>query len=136
MLCRPKTKPRFGAIAVAAICGATLAGCSDLYLDRRDSIALSAGDAIAANQAAQTRDPWPAQSGNINSAFNGEKMQAAVERYRRNQVTQPVDPMMMQVATPTAGSGQAGSSQNSGGSANPAGTTNGSTAQPTTAPGQ
>lgn len=71
--------------------GASLTGCSDLYLDRRDSIALSAGDAIAANEVEQMIDPWPAQSGNKNVAFNGERMQSAVERYRQNKVTAPQD---------------------------------------------
>jgi hypothetical protein len=78
--------------------GALLAGCSDpgLYFDRRDTIALSAGDAIAANAAEQTVDPWPAHSGNTNIAANGQKMQSAVERYRTDKVTPPVDPMILE----------------------------------------
>jgi hypothetical protein len=79
--------------AAAATLGLWLAGCSDTgkYLDRRDSIALGAGDAIAANKVAEVVDPWPAQSGNKNLAFNGDKMQAAVQRYRTGKVIQPVD---------------------------------------------
>ena len=68
----------------------TLAGCSDIYLDRRETIELSAGDAIKTNQVTQMVDPWPASSANRNIAFNGEKMQTAVERYRTNQVIRPV----------------------------------------------
>jgi hypothetical protein len=90
-----------------------LAGCSDpgLYFDRRDTIALSAGDAIEANKVAQVIDPWPASSGNTNIAFNGQRMQSAVERYRTNLVTPPVDPMMMQVTNPSPAAAQIGTQQ-------------------------
>jgi hypothetical protein len=59
------------------------------YLARRDSIELSAGDANAHNIAVQMVDPWPRYAGNKNIAFNGQRMQAAVERYRNNQVIPP-----------------------------------------------
>ncbi len=116
-MCRPriKRKPvmsgtramaRLTASAVAAaMMGATLGGCSDAYFDRRDTIALGAGDAVAADQVMQMNDPWPLQSGNTTIAANGQRMQSAVERYRTNIVTQPVDPMQLQVANeapPTA----------------------------------
>ena len=92
---RPRTE-RFarlaaGLIALAGL-GALQAGCSDLYWDRRETVALSGGDAVAANVAMQMVDPWPAQSGNKNIAFEGQRMEAAVERYRTNKVTPPVDP--------------------------------------------
>ena len=48
MSCHPVTTLR--TLALAALLGALLAGCSDIYFDRRDTIALGAGDAIAANQ--------------------------------------------------------------------------------------
>ena len=32
-------------------------------------------------------DPWPPYAGNRNIAFDGERMQAAAERYRTNKVT-------------------------------------------------
>jgi hypothetical protein len=80
------------AASIAGIAlGTSLGGCSDIYYARRDTIALSQGDAIAANEAVQTVDPWPAQSGNKNIGFNGEKMQSAVERYRTNRVIPPVN---------------------------------------------
>lgn len=73
-----------------------LAGCTtdDIYdphgyLARRDSIALSAGDANASNIAIQTVDPWPIYAGDRNIAYNGQRMQAAVERYRTNRVVTP-----------------------------------------------
>jgi len=74
--------------------GTWLAGCSnaDMYLDRRDSIALGAGDAIAGNAVEQMVDPWPPSSGDKTVAFNGQKMQTAVERYRTGKVIPPADP--------------------------------------------
>ena len=101
---RPKTKGgAIRAAAAGALLAITLAGCADpgLYLDRRDSIALGAGDAVAADAALQTIDPWPSQSMNTRIAENGQRMQSAVERYRTNKVTQPVDPMMLQTANQT-----------------------------------
>jgi len=87
-----------------------LGGCSDLYTDRRDTIALGAGDAIAANNALQTIDPWPPYSGNNNLAFNGQRMQAAVKRYATDKVTPPVDPMAPQGATQSTPTNYSGTS--------------------------
>jgi hypothetical protein len=117
---QPGIKRVMRTIAAAAALGAVLAGCSDpgLYLDRRDTIALSGGDAVAANAAEQMVNPWPRASDNTNIAFNGQKMQTAIERYRTNKVTDPVDPMMLQVASSPAS--QTNVSVNSGGGA-PAG---------------
>jgi hypothetical protein len=100
-MCRPKTNraARLVAAALTAVgCGGWLAGCSnsDLYLDHRDSIALGAGDAIAGNAVNQMVDPWPPSSGDRNIAFNGQKMQAAVQRYRTDKVVAPVDPSTLQ----------------------------------------
>ena len=78
-------------VAAAVMLGALLAGCSDVYFARRESIALGAGDAVAANQVEQMVDPWPPYSNNKNLTFNGERMQRAVECYRIDKVTQPVD---------------------------------------------
>jgi alkylated DNA repair dioxygenase AlkB len=65
------------------------------YLDRRETISLHAGDAVATNKVTQMVDPWPAHSANNNIAFNGDGMQKAVERYRHNKVTLPVSMMTM-----------------------------------------
>ena len=89
---RPRTERAAGAIVAAVTLCVMLAGCSDIYLDRRDTVAFTANDAVAANAALQTADPWPRNSGNTNIAFNGQKMQSAVERYRTNRVVQPVKP--------------------------------------------
>jgi hypothetical protein len=78
-------------VSTILILGAVLAGCSDIYYDRRETIALGADDHIATDEVVQMIDPWPRHSGNRNIAFNGEKMQSAVERYRTNRVIPPVD---------------------------------------------
>lgn len=77
-------------VLIAAAACSLLAGCSGNYYDRRDSIALSSGDAIASDQVVQMVDPWPRASRNRNIAFNGQRMQSAMERYRTNKVTKPV----------------------------------------------
>jgi hypothetical protein len=89
----------FGAgLAVAGLIGPLLGGCSDLYYDRRQTIALSTGNALAANQVGQMVDPWPREAAQKEIAFNGERMQAAVERYRQNRVTPPVNATTSSVA--------------------------------------
>lgn len=67
---------------------AILGGCSE-YLDRRDTIARSGGNAVATDVVTHMVDPWPLASANRNIAFNGPKMQSAIERYRTNRVTSP-----------------------------------------------
>ena len=68
-----------------------LGGCSPYgeYLDRRDTIALSGGNAVATNAVTQMVDPWPLESANRNIAFSGPRMQTAVERYRTGRVIPP-----------------------------------------------
>jgi hypothetical protein len=75
--------------ALALVAAAMLAGCADpdFYLDRRETISLHAGDAVAANIVAQTVDPWPREAANRNIVSNGERMQAAGERYRTGKTT-------------------------------------------------
>src|ERR1700692_4236816 len=103
----PKTKSMARAATAAAIAtlGAALSGCAGagLYLDHRDTIAYGTGASLAANQITQMVDPWPAHSGNPNIGFNGQRMQAAMERYRTNKVTGVQDSL----APSAASSGQA-----------------------------
>ena len=58
------------ALALAAL-GVLLAGCSE-YLDRRETISLNGGNALATNEVTMMVDPWPRYSANRNIAFNGE----------------------------------------------------------------
>ena len=94
-MCRSRTERGRVAPTLAVVAfGSFLVGCSnsDLYLDRRDTIAQSGGDAVAGNSVNQMVDPWPAYSGDKNIAFNGDKMQQAVARYRTGKEIQPEDP--------------------------------------------
>lgn len=77
--------------SIGACLGGALGGCSDIYYDRRETVSLGADDHIASNMAVQMVDPWPRYVGNKNIAFNGERMQAAVERYRHGKVIPPVN---------------------------------------------
>ena len=67
---------------------ALLGGCSQ-YLARQEGITANAGDAMAADRVSMMVDPWPRASANKNIAFNGERMQSAVARYRTNKVIPP-----------------------------------------------
>ncbi|HKY86218.1 MAG TPA: hypothetical protein VJL90_05620 [Pseudorhodoplanes sp.] len=113
-MCPSKIKVRV--IAPALLAGVLLAGCSDIYFDRRETIVPSAGDAVAANKVSQMVDPWPASSANKNIAFNGEKMQTAVERYRQGRIIPPVNATTSSVAYSQAAQ-QAGAAQNTTSSA-------------------
>jgi hypothetical protein len=75
--------PALLALAATMLLGA----CTDMYHDRRDSVSFGAGDAVAANKVTHMVDPWPVRAGDRNIAFDGERMQAAAERYRTNRVT-------------------------------------------------
>jgi len=88
---RPRINGAQRAVAAAVMLGALVAGCSDVYFDRRETVSLGAGDSVAANEVEQMVDPWPRYSNNKNLTFNGERMQRAVECYRIDKVTQPVD---------------------------------------------
>jgi len=119
---RPKTNRAARLIAALVAVGGlgnTLAGCSENYWDRRETVALGAGDAIAGNEVTQTVDPWPPQSGNRNIAFNGQKMQSAVERYRTGKVIPPVDPQDLE-STNQSGQTINQTTVNAGGNAPPA----------------
>ena len=78
--------------ALLVLSASVLGGCSDIYFDRRETIALSADDHLQANKVEQMVDPWPRYVGNKNIAFNGERMQAAVERYRKHEIIRPISP--------------------------------------------
>jgi hypothetical protein len=80
-----RRKAQLASLAFAVILG----GCSDLYFDRRNTVSLGADDHIAANRVAQMVDPWPRYVGDKNLAFDGQRMQVAVECYREGNVAPP-----------------------------------------------
>ena len=70
--------------ALLAVLGAAAltGGCTDMYLDRRDTVSFAAGDAPAHNAAVHMVDPWPVAARNRDLTYDGERMQTAAERYR------------------------------------------------------
>jgi hypothetical protein len=78
-------------IAALLGCSAALSGCSDIYFDRRETIAPWSGNAVAQNKVVQMVDPWPPYANDRNIAFNGEVMQRAQERYREGFVIPPAN---------------------------------------------
>ena len=96
MSCPSNTKARGAAFVLMT--STILAGCSDIYFDRREAIVPSAGDAMAANRVTHMVDPWPPYSANRNIAFSGEVMQRAQERYREGRVIPPVNATTSSVA--------------------------------------
>jgi hypothetical protein len=89
-------------ILAAATLGLLLEGCSDAYYERRQFISLATGDAVESNKVVHMVDPWPRHAQNRNIAYNGDRMQAAVERYRTGRIIQPV-----QAGTSSVSYGQA-----------------------------
>jgi hypothetical protein len=85
------SRSRIKALAAALALGAFAGGCSDIYWDRRETVSLGANDAVEGNKVVHMVDPWPPHSHNRNIAFEGQRMQAAHERYRNNRVTTPVN---------------------------------------------
>jgi hypothetical protein len=77
-------------IGAGLLLAAMLAGCSDIYYDRRDTVTFAAGEATKSAMATQIIDPWPRASADRRIAANGVVVQSAVERYRTCQVIRPV----------------------------------------------
>ena len=77
-------------LTVLALAAPLLLGaCTDMYLDRRDTVSFAAGDAPAANKVTHMVDPWPVRAGDRNIPHDGERMAAAAERYRTDKVKPP-----------------------------------------------
>ncbi|MBX9841927.1 MAG: hypothetical protein K2Z80_09000 [Xanthobacteraceae bacterium] len=122
---RSATKPLAAAV-LGAMLAAMLGGCSDMYYDRRDTISLVSGEAMAANRVTHVIDPWPPYAANRNIAYNGEKAAVAVERYRTGRVIPPVNTTTSSAAYSQAAQ-QAQSAANGQASSAPAGSSNGQT---------
>ncbi len=83
---RPSSK-LMRTLALALLLSA-LTGCSE-YLDRRESIALGAGDAVATDAMTEMVDPWPRVAAQRNIGFDGQRMESAVRRYQTNRTYPP-----------------------------------------------
>ena len=92
MSCPSNTK-RLRSAPACSLRATALSGCSDIYFDRRETIAPWSGNAVQQNKVVQMVDPWPPYSANRNIAFNGEVMRARSQRViaTRN-VIPPINP--------------------------------------------
>lgn len=68
------------ALLLALLAAGSLSGCAE-YLDRKNTIAFSAGDAVETNVITHVTDPWPPHARNKNIEFSGERLARAVRRY-------------------------------------------------------
>ena len=88
-----------------------LAGCYglygndefDRYVQRSDTITMSAGDAKDVNAVAQTIHPWPAYVNNPRLAYDARRAGGAVTRYGK--MSQPTD-QLPDLSDPTKQMGQ------------------------------
>ena len=99
---------------------ASLAGCSDLYYDRRETVTFAADDASATALAVQTIDPWPPAASNRNIAYNGPRVAGAIERYRTGKIIEPRGTGTSSGYAYTPPSAQGGGSANSAGASSSA----------------
>jgi hypothetical protein len=85
---------RFTMVTVITVFMATLGGCSsegqyNRYRHARDTISLSAGDAVAHNKAVQTIDPWPVYARKRSQTTDGKRILLGMERYQKNESLEP-----------------------------------------------
>jgi hypothetical protein len=68
-------------VAALALPVLLLAGCSNLYVERKDSVTFGVGDAVARNSVQQVANPTPAGAQNTRIAYSGEMGARAVRQY-------------------------------------------------------
>lgn len=78
---RNADRPIMLSLALAAALAAFASGCTSEYVERRETLALHAGNAAAANRAIHTIDPWPAAAARADIDVSGRRMVDAIERY-------------------------------------------------------
>lgn len=86
---RSSDKARLSAPAAALAFAALVSACSDIYYDRRETVAFGGGDAVATNRIVQTIDPWPPAAYNRRLTTDGAVAAMAVARYRAGAVLPP-----------------------------------------------
>jgi hypothetical protein len=77
---QPTDRSRRLRLAAAVALAVSAAACTD-YVERRETIAAHAGNAVAANRAIQTIDPWPAGSARTDIEVSGRRVVDAIDRY-------------------------------------------------------
>lgn len=90
---RSKTAVQMTLAAALAVTMMTMSACQERkynrYLHARDTITLSAGDAVAHNKAVHTIDPWPAHARNQKLTTDGKRILLGMERYQKNESIEP-----------------------------------------------
>lgn len=69
--------------AIATLSGAAPVLAFDEYFERRDTITLGVGDAIAVNKATQTINRWPKAARQDYWVSDGERARITMDRYRK-----------------------------------------------------
>jgi hypothetical protein len=67
-------------LALIALLALPAAGCSS-YTNRNDTVSGSAGNAVAANAAIHTVDPWPATAANTDIPSDGRHIRPTIKKY-------------------------------------------------------
>ena len=79
---------------IPALAAFGLSGCTD-YISRKETVMLSTGDAVQTSFVTHVRDPWPTHARNKNIAFDGERMQRVIQRYRTYDPSPPAPPSIV-----------------------------------------
>ena len=89
--------PRYDRVrCLAALTLALCLGACSGYLDHNDTVSASAGDAVDANAAIHTIDPWPPASERVDILTDGQRIMPS----KKVAVTPPAD--MAATAAPSA----------------------------------
>ena len=83
--------------AICLLTTVCLAGCQQ-YHNRSDGVTTFAGNSNAVNEAKMVVDPWPKYLDDTDFDTDGERISAAVKRYKAG----GVDPSASTIAPPTA----------------------------------
>lgn len=83
-----KGMSRLKLAGAALVMAGLVAGCTE-YLDRRESVVMWAGDAQRANLITHAVHPLPRHAFERRLRMDGQRMQAAHERYRAGAVIPP-----------------------------------------------
>lgn len=78
---RNTERPILLPLALVAALAAAAAGCTSQYVERRETLALHAGNTAAANRAIHTIDPWPVAAARTDIEVSGRRVVDAIERY-------------------------------------------------------
>ncbi|UTY46595.1 pilus assembly protein [Sinorhizobium fredii] len=96
----PRSKRAFLVLTAAGL----LSGCAD-YMNHRDSITFGVGNAMEANKAIHTQDPFPRAAYNTHIPSDGKVIHRAVRTYQGGGQTSAAPPsaVILPVATPPNG---------------------------------